>query len=396
MMKIIFVLSHLTKYNGLGKFIVDYANHFCEQGHDMTIIVQRIDKKIYIFNNNVKLVELGGYLPKSSLHWLNFFKFKDKYIKALSSMEKDIIVSFLFPITYFCSKLKSYKNTKHVYYCNEPYRLFYDKQYLSNTSIIIRFAALFLKLLFKKYDIIGTINADYIICNSKNIKNKVEQIYGKSGIVHYIGTKIIIDKETNNVNHFNLKQELNLDKNENILFSLGLSHHSKGVSELIYIFKRILNFLPNTILLVGGNIEKRNYKIMRDLIKKLNIPKNKVIFYGFIKHENLEFFYSQSDLTLYTAVNEPFGLIPLESMAYGTPVIAFEGGPSETILDGKTGYVIKYGLLDVFASKCLKILNDKKLNHQLSEMSVKHIIENFSYTICIKKLEDIFKKVLKY
>ena len=43
----------------------------------------------------------------------------------------------------------------------------------------------------------------------------------------------------------------------------------------------------------------------------------------------------------YTAIDEPFGLIPLESMNYGIPVIAFEGGPSETIIDGLAGYLIK-------------------------------------------------------
>jgi len=144
----------------------------------------------------------------------------------------------------------------------------------------VRIRALFLRIFFKKYDIIGTRNANLVVCNSNNIKNKVKQIYRKIGVVHYIGTEI--QKSYKDSKKLDLKRKLKLDVNVKILFTLGLSHHSKGVIELIYIFRKILTLMPDTILLIGGEIEKRNYKKIRNLIKKLKIPINKVIFFGFI------------------------------------------------------------------------------------------------------------------
>ncbi len=53
------------------------------------------------------------------------------------------------------------------------------------------------------------------------------------------------------------------------------------------------------------------------------------------------------------AIDESYGLIPLESMKNGTPIIAFKGGPSETILDGQTGYLIKnYNFNDFVKKSC--------------------------------------------
>ena len=41
-MKIVFVISHLTVFVGAGKFLMDYANKFCEKGHSITIVTQKI------------------------------------------------------------------------------------------------------------------------------------------------------------------------------------------------------------------------------------------------------------------------------------------------------------------------------------------------------------------
>jgi glycosyltransferase involved in cell wall biosynthesis len=61
-----------------------------------------------------------------------------------------------------------------------------------------------------------------------------------------------------------------------------------------------------------------------------------------VSDEELKDLYSRAAVTLYPMDFEYFGYIPLESMASGTPVIAFKysGGPSETIVDGKTGWLV--------------------------------------------------------
>ncbi len=54
----------------------------------------------------------------------------------------------------------------------------------------------------------------------------------------------------------------------------------------------------------------------------------------------LQNLYQNAKAFLYASVNEDFGMVPVEAMAYGTPVVAYaSGGVLETVIDGKTGYL---------------------------------------------------------
>ena len=392
-MKIVFVTSHLTIYGGGGKFLVDYINRFCEKGHSITIIALKINSDMYKFKKEVSLIEVGGPLPSNPLFWLEFNKMKRKYLKAINQVESDLIISLHFPSSYFCSKMEKKKEIKHLYFCTEPYRYFHDKRYYSSAPFLMRIISVFLRFFFKKYDVIGARSAVKMICISKFTGMRANEWYGRDSIVHYIGIEV---NDKNDINYdYDLRKELMLKRNTPIIFTLGLSAHLKGAKELIYIFKRIVKKKPETILLIGGRSTKENEKIIKKLIKKLKIPDQNVILYGFIDDKFLNSFYSQSTLTYYTAIDESFGLIPLESMKNGTPVIAFEGGPSETIVDGKTGYIIKTNNYDDFAQKSLLLMEEDTLYKQFSEHGKKHVRQNFSLEKGVSSLETILQDIIK-
>lgn len=392
-MKIAFVASHLTIYGGGGKFLVDYANKFCEIGHSVTIIAQKINKKMYKFKKKVSLKEVGGPLPSNPLFWLEFNKIKRNYLRIINQLDCDLFISLHFPTGYFCSNMEKRKKKKHIYLCLEPYRYFHDKRYYSSAPFLMRIISVFLRIFFKKYDMIGARSAAKMICISNFTRMRAKEWYGKESIVHYIG--IEVNDKNDNVSDYDLRKDLMLKRNTPIIFTLGLSAHLKGAKELIYIFKRILKKKPETILLIGGLLTKGNKKIIKNLIKKLKIPDRNVILYGFIDGKFLNSFYAQSTVTYYTAIDESFGLIPLESMKNGTPVIAFEGGPSETIVDGKTGYIIKTNNFDDFAQKTLMLMEEEKLYEQFSESGKEHIRQNFSLEKRFSSLETILQEIIK-
>ncbi len=392
-MKIIIVISHLSIYGGGGKFIMDYANRFSEKGHDITIVAINIDKNNYKFDEKINLIELGGPLPANPLFWFEFNKIKKKYLRIINNMESDLIVNIHFPTNYYLSKMKKNNKINFVHYCLEPYRFFHDKTFYSRASLSLKLISLTLRIFFKRYDIIGMRSAAEIIYISKFTGRRVKEWYGRNGILHYIGveTDKVIDKD----NKFDLRKRLKLRAEVPIIFTLGLSTHLKGAKELIHIFERIIKINPETVLLIGGRPAKRNKKIIKKAIKKLKIPNQNVIFYGFIEENLIDYFYNQSTLTFYTAIEESFGLIPLESMLNGTPVIAFEGGPSETVLDGKTGYVIKTNDLSSFAQKAIRLIEDKDLNKEFSKRGRKHVMNNFSIEKGISSLEMILQNIIK-
>lgn len=390
-MKIVFITTHLTIYGGGGKFLMDYANNFCEKGHDVTIIAQRINKNNYSLSNKIKLIEIGGPLPSNPLYWLEFSIIKRKYLREIANIESDIIISLHFPTNYFCSQTN--KNIKYVQYCLEPYRFFHDKRFYSSAPLFLRVISFILRLFFKRFDIIGAQSATEIIYISKFTARRGKERYGRSGILHYIGVEV--DGDISIIKDFNLRKSLMLKENTPIIFTLGLSAHLKGAKELIYIFKRILKEKPETVLLIGGRPTKTNEKILKNSIKKLKIQEKNVIFYGFIEDNLINHFYKQSTLTFYTAINESFGLIPLESMKNGTPVIAFEGGPSETVVDGKTGYIVKTDDLNDFAQKALKLLEEKPIYKQFSERGNGQVRQNFSLEKGILSLEKILINIVE-
>ncbi|MFX1454505.1 MAG: glycosyltransferase family 4 protein [Promethearchaeota archaeon] len=389
-MKITIVISHLSIYGGGGKFIMDYANRLSESGHSITIVAININKINYHFDERVNLIELGGPLPKNPLFWLEFNKMKRKYIQAINKLESDIILNIHFPTNYFLSNIGK---KKYIHYCLEPYRFFHDKKFYSSAPFSLKLISLFLRTFFKRYDVIGMRSATEIIYISKFTGIRIKEWYGRDGILHYIGVET--ERELNENPDFNLRKSLNLEPNIPIIFTLGLSTHLKGAKELITIFKRIHLKKPETVLLIGGRSTKGNEKTIKKLTKELNIPAENLILYGFIEDDLINHFYSQSTLTFYTAIDESFGLIPLESMINGTPVIAFEGGPSETIVDGKTGFVINNDDIKSFSEKALLLIQDEEMNKLFSINGIEHVKQNFSLKKGISSLETILQKILE-
>ena len=393
-MKITFVTTHLTIYGGGSKFLVDYANELIKRGHEITVVAQKINYKHFQFDKGIKIIEIGGLLPSSALYWFNFIGIKKKYLNIINKLSTDFLISVHFPTNYFCYLVKRKKEVKYLHFCLEPYIFFHKKAYYRHESFLRRVILWFFRKIFAGLDIKGTQQADEIICISKFTKKQVRAIYKRDGILHYLGVKTNI---TYNQKNFNLKKKLKIAEDAQILLALGLTHYLKGTKELLFIYNRILKEIPEAILLIGGNITKENRIIITYLEEKLKLPPNKIVLYGFIKKELLNEIYAQSALTLYTAIQEPFGLIPLESMINGTPVIAFNlGGPNETIINGKTGFLAEPYYYSDFAQKAIKLVKNKDLRERFAINAIKHIKSKFDLEMCVFHFESILINIKNF
>jgi len=391
-MNITFVASYLSVYGGGGKFLTDYANKLCEKGHNITVVSQKVDKKLYKFNNKIKLFEVGGPLPSHPPFWLKFDYIVKSYLRILNQLKSDINISVNFPSNYICTKVNNRNGSKHIFFCNEPFRFFHDKKFYSNAPFFLRIASWGLRLFYKKFDIEGTLGADEVIYNSNFTRARGVKCYGRDGIVHHIGIKTgngFTDSE-----YLRFQQKWNIANNIPIIFTLGLTHHLKGAKELIYIFEKILKEIPEAKLLIGGWLLTENSILIKKLIKKLDLPSENIVFSGFIEDDLLDFFYQKASLTLYTPIDEAYGLIPLESMKNGTPVVAFEGGPSDTIVNGKSGYLIKNYDINDFSIKAIRILKNKELYRKFSQCGNQIVKDNFNIEHTVSDLEKILEKVV--
>ncbi|KAK4940256.1 hypothetical protein LTR10_019576 [Elasticomyces elasticus] len=139
----------------------------------------------------------------------------------------------------------------------------------------------------------------------------------------------------------------------------------KGFDFLAQVAQRLAEqSFPFKLLIVGGNL---NPEVEADVRRLFDPVKDHVIFTGFLTGASLARAYASSDLFLHCSITETFGLVVLEAMASGVPVIARdEGGPSDIIQHGTTGYLVPPQDVDTFVDLVHRF-SDKNL---LSTMAV--------------------------
>lgn len=124
--------------------------------------------------------------------------------------------------------------------------------------------------------------------------------------------------------------------------------------------------LPFRLLIVGGN---KNAVVENEVHSYFKPISDRVVFTGMLRGTALARAYAAADVFLHCSITETFGLVVLESMASGVPVIARdEGGPSETIKHGDSGYLVAPHDIDTFVSTAYDLATDLPVR---AEMAVK-------------------------
>lgn len=170
------------------------------------------------------------------------------------------------------------------------------------------------------------------------------------------------------------------DKHDDYLLFLGRIQPEKGVAEAV----QVARMTNEKLLIIGPPVTGQYWD--EKIVPYLN---DKIQYLGFVPHEKLFKYYQRAKATLVPIQwEEPFGLVLTESMACGTPVIAFErGSVPEIVIDGKTGFIIKDNNLEAMAEVVKKIDKIKRADCRT------HIEQNFSIERMIDRYEEIFSKI---
>ncbi|KAJ5114273.1 hypothetical protein NUU61_000032 [Penicillium alfredii] len=131
----------------------------------------------------------------------------------------------------------------------------------------------------------------------------------------------------------------------------------KGFEFLAHVARRLAaDKIPFKLLIVGGN---RNPAVENKVQRLFHGVQHHVIFTGFLTGAALARAYASADLFLHCSITETFGLVVLEAMASGLPVIARDqGGPSDIIRHGETGYLVPPRDLEGFTSLVREMSGD--------------------------------------
>lgn len=175
----------------------------------------------------------------------------------------------------------------------------------------------------------------------------------------------------------------------NILFAGAVIRH-KGPSVIINAFKEIIKLNPRITLTIAGEIYGENKTLLNELSHLKNI---RVI--GKIPHEKMIEFYDVSDIVVCPSLwNEPFGRSLIEGMARNcVPIATNQGGPTEIIQNGKTGFLFEVGNYEQLEKVILNLYQKSTIMKTIQEKAQNLAIKKFSPDKIAQQYEKILNAI---
>jgi len=175
-----------------------------------------------------------------------------------------------------------------------------------------------------------------------------------------------------------------------VICFVGKLTHFKGVDVLIKAASIYEKVLDNVITLIVGYGEL--YDELVNLANEMGLKR--FYFLGHHDQNVVSKIYNLADLAVVPSRGEAFGLVAIEALACGTPVIGTINGGPQDFLNEEVGALVKQDSPEDLAKKIIKeIKSDSK--SKKGKLAAKYALENFSWRKNVKELIDIYKKVIK-
>ena len=221
-------------------------------------------------------------------------------------------------------------------------------------------------------------NTKNIMCVSNYIKKQVEGVLNTPNATN-------VNKLANciNINEFGNSSEkeknetrtkYNINKNDRILIFAGRLIREKGVKEVLLAVKKLEGMDNLKLLIVGSFFFDTEIKndFENELKSIIDDIKDKVIFTGYVKYEEINQLYAIADIAILPSLwEEAAGLTIIESMASGLPIITTDsGGIPEYAKDG-CAFILKRdeNLVENIKLKIKELLNDEEKRKQMANIS---------------------------
>jgi glycosyltransferase involved in cell wall biosynthesis len=189
-----------------------------------------------------------------------------------------------------------------------------------------------------------------------------------------------------------VRDELNLTENQPVIGIVGQLTPRKGQLELIRAFAKVVAERPEAVLLVVGaplfNRDHEYEQRLRDTSRQLGIS-DQVHLLG--ARNDVAAIMQALDLLVINSSAEPFGLVALEAMACGTPVLAAGcDGLAEIIEHGVDGWLIPTGDEETLVASIVSLSRQPALRTQLAEQGKKHVASRFSADRYVAELQAFY------
>lgn len=290
----------------------------------------------------------------------------------LDLSEYDIVIS---SSNAYHAKSVRVPNGTHFCYCHTPPRSLYGYDAASSwkKNPLIKAGGQLINHFLRQTDFAAAQNVDEIIVNSETVAKRVKKYWRRPSTVIYPPVAFVDQNKDNKIvpvqdrKYFLFVNRLNFAKHPELAVQACLDLD-----------------LPLKVVGTGPMLEELKEMVAEQKGKKIE-------FLGSVSDRQLAQLYSRARALLYPVIDEDFGIVPIEAMAFGTPVIAhYSGGPTETIVEGVTGLFFKR--LDLAS---LKEAIEKFQQSSFNGKAIAAHVQQFSVKNFDKKIMDLIKEHAK-
>jgi len=336
---------------------------YLSEKHAVTVFTQKIpDEKLDFKNCKIKLIRPHNkYLAPLAFLFENLKKRKGFDIKIIGC----------FPAT--LANFRGIK-TPSVHITHSPPRDFYNlrKHRLKNASLFGKLKLYVKSTLFKRLDYLAAQKHTKLLGISKEITRRIKRDYNRESDAFYP----YVDPE---------------------------KYKTEKYGDFILSVTRLVS--PKRPLMIAEAMEfvkNKNIKMvfagegpLKEEIEKLAKKNKNIILKGFVSEEELKELYANCLAAIYIPINEDYGYVPVEAGVSGKATIGVnEGGLKETIVDGKTGFLIDNVTPEKVAEKIDILSNNKKLAIKMGKAAKKYCVKfhpKNTFDVLDKAIEEAIK-----
>ena len=381
---------------GIHTYVCELAKILTNMGHKVYIITPRFNKelsargdiegvKIFRYNSASKGALLFIRRPILSIFnsAILFRKLRKKYYFDVVNFHSALPA---FGINFLCSKIKKVY-TFHASMYQEVIIQSRRKKYTKFFPLV------FLLVIIKFIENINLKFANKIIVLSNFNKKQLHELYNiRESKIRVIPGGVDSGEYKPTTNKKAIRNKLNLPQNKIIFFTARRLVSRMGLENLLHAFSKIKNVHTNIVLIIAGE------GFLKDKMKRIILEKdlgNFVFLKGRVTNEQLKLYYQVSDLfILPTEELEGFGLVTLEALASGLPVIATPvGGTIEILNPFNESLLFKDSSSNSIAEGILRLLENRDQLEGLQDKCRNYVLNKYTWEKIGLQFESLLREI---
>lgn len=399
-MKIAIVHPRLDMKGGAENVALWLAEGLLRRKHKVTIFTKSFRRELWQdFPEGCSAIKLlGGSFSFSKA--IERIMLGQKLKRLLAGY--DVVVADLFPsyVWVACAGGSDGLDAKTVWLCHEPYRRLYREQtdphvfhyerYTDGKSYWDRHIAVEAEKCrvsiknrkaerSRRWDREAVSRMNEILAISRFTGDNIRSIFGIEPKVCYLGVPSVEVFAAARATH----------SEEQYILTIGYCSPKKNLLAILEAMRKLVHEkgYRHLSLKVTGHSEVE--EAYGEHVSRLGLKGN-VEFTGFISDGELAALYRGALATIYVPIDEPFGLVALESMLHGTPVVISDhGGMSEVVNEGEMGFLVNPFAPEAIADAVARLLDIPERAREMGEKGRRRVLENFTMEKFIDRFEAL-------